>query len=274
MSLSEPRTTRTGHRRASRAAHHAWLAACAASGAGRGARPIGRVDLQPPPAVRRAPDRPADRVGHRLGGESREPGILREGPPGDGGDVREARRDARRVRRDARGAARVDLGPDVVEGEGAEALRRQPGERKPDEAAQRGAEDVDGVQRERIEQREHVGDVLRDRVGARRPAALPAAPEVERQAAVAPRQPRRDRVERVTLLREPVEEEHGLRPGSRTAGPLARTLPVLEVEPHPVESEPLVRVRAEDLAHRDRPEAVRTAASASLVSVATSIVRM
>src|SRR5262245_26354053 len=45
MSLSEPRTRSTGHRSASRAAHHAWLAARAASGVGRGARPIAGSNL-------------------------------------------------------------------------------------------------------------------------------------------------------------------------------------------------------------------------------------
>src|SRR5262245_66500245 len=59
MSLLAPRTRRIGHRRISRPAHHAWLAARIASGAGRDARPIAGSNLnrQPPSDSRRTAQR-------------------------------------------------------------------------------------------------------------------------------------------------------------------------------------------------------------------------
>jgi hypothetical protein len=232
-----------GHRSASRLAHRAG-----AGGAGRfrcrpRRLPDGRIELEAPPAVRRPPDRPSDRIGQRRGRKLLQPGILAEGPLGGGGQIREPLGDAGRVHRHARRAARIDVGPDVVEDERAEPLGRRGREGESDETAQRGAEDVDGVEPERVQEREHVRHVLRDQVGSRRPLALPPTAEIERQAAMALAQPRRDRIERVALLREPVQKEDGLRPGRSVR--LGR--PVLKVEPDPVDAAPFVDIlRAQD----------------------------
>lgn len=220
MSLSPPRTSRTGHRSASSAAHHAWPATRATSGGGRGVRPISGSNFRRhrPPGSRRTAHRIWVEDG--LGRPPREPGVLL-GRPGHGaGEVREPLRDGRRVRRHPRGAARIDVGTDVVQGEGAEARRRRAREGEPDEPAERRAQQVHGREAKPVEEREHVQDVPRDRVGSGRPAALAAAAEVGGQAAVTAREPGGDRVEGVALLGEPVEEEHRLGAGGVTRWPV------------------------------------------------------
>jgi hypothetical protein len=177
--------------------------------------PDGRIELEAPLAVRRPPDRPSDRDGQRRGRKLLQPGILAEGPLGGGGQIREPLGDAGRVHRHARRTARINAGPDVVEDERAEPLGRRGREGESDETAQRGAEDVDGVEPERVQEREHVRHVLRDQVGSRRPLALPPTAEIECQAAMAPAQPRRDRIERVALLREPVQTRRSADCGPR-----------------------------------------------------------
>src|SRR5262249_2376388 len=150
------------------------------------------------------------------------PRILLEGPLGSGGQICEALRYARGVRRDARRAAGVDVGTDVVERERAEPVRRLGRERESDETAQRGAEEVDGAEPERVQEREDVRHVLRDHVGSGGPAALSPAAEIERQAPMPLAKTRRDRVEHVALLREPVEQEDGPGPGSLRGRPVLK----------------------------------------------------